>query len=217
MIRDLDATIKAVLLTGATPGSTLATAHITFDLPDAKWRTNLDALTVNCYVYDVAQNLEMRTEDPLVVRTGNTAARVMPPARIDCSYCITAWSVANTDAVLDEHHLLSQVLLVLLQYTTIPAALLQGSLVGQIPPYPTVIATMGGVIKTNPQFWTALNQELKPSLNYVATLAMQVNAVPAGVAMPNKVVITAGQQALPPPPPPTPGPPPGTVFIITEE
>jgi hypothetical protein len=216
MIRDLDATIKAVLQAGAVPGSTLATAAISFALPDAQWRNTLNTLTVNCYLYDIAQNLDMRTEEPLVVRTGNTATRVTPPARINCSYCITAWSTAQTDPVLDEHHLLSQILLVLLQYPTIPAALLQGPLVGQIPPYPTVVASMEGVIKNHPQFWTALNQELKPSLNYVVTLAMLVNGVPAGVAMPyNKVVVTAGQQGLPPPP--APEPPSATVFTILEK
>jgi hypothetical protein len=216
MIRDLDATIKGMLQAGAPPGDTLATAVINFDLPDATWRQHLSSLTVNCYLYDIVQNMDMRTDEPLIVRTGNTAARVTPPARIDCSYCITAWSIATTDAVLDEHHLLSQVLFVLLNYPTIPANLLQGSLVGQIPPYPTVVATTDGIIKNHPQFWTALNQELKPSLNYVVTLAMLYQGVPAGVPMPyNQVNIAAGQLGLPPPPAPLP--PSGTVFTLEEK
>ncbi len=216
MIKDLDATIQAVLKAGAAPGSTLASATISFDLPDSAWRQHLQGLTVNCYLYDVAQNLDMRTEQPLVVRTGNTAARVSPPARIDCAYCITAWSIANTNAALDEHDLLSQVLLVLLRNPTIPASLLQGALVGQIPPYPTVVALAGGVVKSHPQFWTALNQELKPSLNYVVTLALLVNGVPAGVPVPySGVVLTAGQQGLPSPP--APGAPPKTVFTVKEK
>ena len=97
MIRDLDDTIKAVLQAGATPGDTLATAAISFALPDAQWRNSLNTLTVNCYLYDITQNLDMRTHEPLMVRTGNIAARVPPPTRIDCSYCITAWSIAQTD------------------------------------------------------------------------------------------------------------------------
>jgi hypothetical protein len=215
-IKDLDATIKARLLAGAPPGDTLSTATINFDLPDANYRQHLSGLTLNCYLYDIVQNMDMRTEQPLLVRTGNTAARVTPPARIDCSYCITAWSIALHDAVLDEHHLLSQAMLVLLNFPTIPANLLQGSLVGQIPPYPTVVATTDGIIKNHPQFWTALNQELKPSLNYVVTLAMLYQGVPAGVPMPYADVnIKAGQLGLPAPPPPAPAV--GTVFTLEEK
>jgi hypothetical protein len=216
MIKDLDVTIITLLTNLAPAGSTLAGATISFDLPDADWRATLSGLTVNCYLYDVHENLEMRTHEPLLVRTGQTAARVPPPVRIDCAYCITAWSTATTDAVLDEHDLLSQVLLVLLQNPTIPKSVLQGSLVTSIPPYPTVIASVDGVAKNHPQFWTALDQELKPSLNYIVTLAVLVNDVPAGVPTPySSVVITAGQQALPPPP--APEPPSATVFTILEE
>jgi hypothetical protein len=218
MIRDLDATIRQLLTASAPSGSTLAGATISFDLPDAEWRSTLSGLTVNCYLYDIHENLEMRTHEPLLVRSGQLAARVTPPARIDCAYCITAWSPATTDAVLEEHDLLSQVLLVLLQNPTIPAALLQGSLVGQIPPYPTVIASVDGIVKNHPQFWTALDQKLKPSLNYIVTLAMLINGVPAGGPTPYaSVVITAGQQGLPPPPQPAPEPPSATVFTILEK
>jgi hypothetical protein len=217
MIKDLDATILQLLKTGAVAGSTLAGATIGFDLPDADWRGTLSGLTVNCYLYDVHENLEMRTYEPLLVRSGQTASRIAPPIRIDCAYCITAWSTAATDAVLDEHDLLSQVLMVLLQNQTIPAALLQGVLVGQIPPYPTVIASVDGIVKNHPQFWTALDQKLKPSLNYIVTLAMLLDPVPAAVPIPfGSVVITAGQQGPPTPPPPAP-PVSGPVFTITEK
>jgi hypothetical protein len=217
MIRDLDATIEKLLLTGAPAGSLLAGATIAFDLPDPTWRGGLSKLTVNCYLYDVHENLEMRTHEPLVVRNGPTAARVTPPVRVDCAYCITAWSLALTDAVLEEHDLLAQVLMVLLQNPTIPAAMLQGSLVGQIPPYPTVIASADGVVKNHPQFWTALDQKLKPSLNYIVTLAMLIDGVPAGVPTPyQEVVVTAGQLAAPIPSAPE-SPATATVFTVTEE
>lgn len=217
MIKDLDATILQLLKSGALPGSALSGATISFDLPDAEWRATLSGPTVNCYLYDVHENLEMRTHEPLMTRTGHNVTRVMPPVRIDCAYCITAWSTAATDAVLDEHDLLSQVLLVLLRNPTIPASVLQGSLVGQIPPYPTVIASVDGIVKNHPQFWTALDQKLKPSLNYVVTLAMLIEASPTAVPTPySSVVITAGQPGAPPPPEPQP-PASTTVITVTEK
>lgn len=196
MIRDLDATIGAMLKAGAAIGSALASATISFDLPDTAWRAALTALTVNCYLYDVRENLDMRTYEAIMSRSadGRQATRGAPPIRIDCSYCITAWSIATSDAVLDEHDLLSQVLVVLLRNQSINPAVLQGTLVGQIPPYPTVIASQDGIVKHHPQFWTALDQKLKPSLNYVITLAMPIETSAPAATPFGSVTVTAGQQ-----------------------
>jgi hypothetical protein len=185
MIRDLDDTIRELLETRAPAGSELAGATISFDLPDADWRAGLDQLTVNCYLYDIRENREMRTNELLLHRSGDgtRAVRRRPPARLDCAYCITAWSPATDESVLEEHRLLSQVVTVLLRNPTIPADVLQGSLVDQIPPYPTVIASPDGV-KNQPEFWGALDQQLKPSLNYIVTLAVMLDDEPVEAEMP---------------------------------
>jgi hypothetical protein len=184
MIRDLDVTIQSMLATLAPPGSVLASADVTFDLPDAEWRSGISSLTVNCYLYDVRENREMRTNERLVQRsdTGTPMALRQPPVRIDCTYCITAWSPADNESVLEEHRLLSQVLRLLLQNPTIPGSVLQGSLVTQIPPYPRVIAGPDN-IKNLPEFWGALDQQLKPSLNYTITLALLLDEEPPADAV----------------------------------
>ena len=41
MIRDLDITIQDDARNLAPPGSVLASADVTFDLPDAEWRTGI--------------------------------------------------------------------------------------------------------------------------------------------------------------------------------
>lgn len=176
MIRDLDLTIQELLETRAQVGSELAGADVVFDLPDADWRAGLGQLTVDCYLYDLRENAELRTQEPLLQRSadGSRAGRLRPPARVDCSYCITAWSTATDDPVLEEHRVLSQVLRIILANASIPADVLQGSLATQIPPYPTIIAAADG-IRTQPDFWGALDQQLKPSLNYVVTLAMMLD------------------------------------------
>lgn len=180
MIRDLDDTIRALLVQNAPPGSELAGADISFELPDAEWRAGLETLTVNCYLYDIQENFELRSKEPVLQRSPDAtrAIRRPPPVRINCGYCITAWSSATDESVLEEHRLLSQILRVLLRNPTIPESVLQGSLVGQVPPYPTVIASPEGV-KNQPDFWGALDQQLKPSLNYVITLAIMLDDLPA--------------------------------------
>jgi hypothetical protein len=179
MISDLDDTIGQLLNQRASRGSELAAADIDFAIPDAEWRSGLDTLTVNCYLYDVRENTELRTNEPLVQRSadGERATRRRPPVRIDCAYCITTWSRSSQASITDEHRLLGQVLVVLLKHPTIPSELLQGSLANQIAPYPTVIASPDGV-KNPPQFWEALGQQLKPSSNYVVTLALMLDEAP---------------------------------------
>lgn len=192
MIRDLDDTIRVLLETEAPPGSELASADISFDLPDGEWRATLTELTVNCYLYDLRENRELRTHETLLLRSadGTRAVRRRPPVRVDCAYCITAWSPATSESVLEEHRLLSQVLSVLLKNPTIPEGALQGSLATQIPPYPTLIASPDGV-KNPPEFWGALDQQLKPSLNYVVTLAYDLEPAVPEAAMPRVVTTVA--------------------------
>jgi uncharacterized protein DUF4255 len=196
MIRDLDDTVAALLKNHAPVGSLLAGAQIKFDIPDSKWRQQLNKLTVNCYLYDVRESSELRTFEPLTLRSADLqrATRMRPPVRIDCAYSITAWSVAQTDPVLEEHRLLSQTLLVLLQNRRIPAADLKGSMVNQPRPYPTVLA-MPDATKNMPDFWKALDQELRPSLNYVVTLGMWLDPVPALGRVVEQIVVEAANLA----------------------
>ncbi len=185
MIRDLDDTIKELLTQKAEPGSELSTAEIEFDIPDADWRNGIKKLTVNCYLYDVHENGELKNPEPWIQRSadGVRAARRQAPVRIDCSYLITAWSVKSNESIADEHRLLGQVLTLLLKHPTLPPGVLVGSLTGQPPPYPTVVASQDGM-RSKPEFWGALDQQLKPSLNYVVTLALFLDDEPSDLHPP---------------------------------
>ncbi len=184
MVRDLDSTLGVLLKQGAVPGSELAQAKICFDLPDATWRGELSEIghSINCYLYDVHENAELRSHEPLLQRQRSgdelRAVRRRAPVRIDCAYSITAWSPADKEAVLEEHRLLSQALVVLLKHPTIPREVLRGELANQIPPYPTVIAAPNGLEKHS-ELWSVLEHPVKPSLDYVVTLALMLDQPPA--------------------------------------
>ena len=172
MIHDLDATIKALLTRLAPKGSMLEGAKIEFDIPDAAWRAERLKPTVNCYLYDIHENRQLKVDEPIVARDakGNPLSWQMAPRMVDCTYCITAWSMAKHDAALEEHQLLGELLQVFLRLRTISKDDLQGALKSQRPPLPTILASQEGV-KNQAEFWHALDQRLKPSLNYVVTLA----------------------------------------------
>ena len=139
MIDDLNRTLKKLFQQEF--GAALP-FDLSFSIPDKNFKTVSNAkITLDCYLYDIRENRELRSVEPLLKRNSDgTIEKDFPPARIKLSYCITAWSPAQTipgaEPELDEHSLLSQVLVVLLKYPTLPAAALVGVLVGQVPPLP---------------------------------------------------------------------------------
>jgi hypothetical protein len=61
-----------------------------------------------------------------------------------------------------------------------PSGLRDLALRDDAPPMYTSIAQLEGVLKSPGEFWTALENQLKPSLNYVVTLTMDRQAMRAG-------------------------------------
>jgi hypothetical protein len=163
MIRDLSETLSALL------APALPSAEISFERPTDAFQPA--QTTVNLFLYDVRENLELRNNEPVVRRVGTVAIKEPPPVRLDCAYIVTAWPVGGTDLPLQEHRLLSESLRRLLRFPTIPPEFLRGSLIGQQPPLPTVTARPDGL--ANPaEFWTALGSRLRAALTLKATIGV---------------------------------------------
>src|SRR5688572_2720411 len=58
VLDDLDETIKTVLRERG--GLPTAEVDIAFDAPDREWSGRINRPTVNCYLYDIRENLELR-------------------------------------------------------------------------------------------------------------------------------------------------------------
>lgn len=172
MIRDLSLTLRSLLddpaLASAYPE--LAAAQVVFDRPAESF--NPAQTTVNLFLYDIRENLELRSSEPWLERQSGRATIHRPPLRVACAYLVTAWPVGGSELPLQEHRLLSQTLEVLARYPTIPAAFLQGKLAGQQPPLPMLAAQSDG-LKDPADFWTAIGNRLRPSITVTATLAME--------------------------------------------
>jgi hypothetical protein len=164
MIRDLSESLSALL----TPA---VQADISFDRPTDLFQPA--QTTIDVFLYDVRENVELRNNEPIVRRVGTEAHKVAPPVRLDCAYLVTAWPVGGSDLALQEHRLLSQALQRLLRFPTIPPDFLRGSLVGQQPPLPAVTARPDGL--ANPaEFWTALGSRLRAALTLRVTISVPV-------------------------------------------
>jgi hypothetical protein len=178
MIHDLDKTLKQLLegeLAHLNPAVT-----ISFDPPDATFSPSGPA--VDLFLYDIQEDLELRRNELLVERQDNgMAVKRRPPARVECSYLVTAWS---SDAE-NEHLLLGEVMKVLLRYQMIPKNLLQGSLANQALPLPTT-ALQPGRLQSLGEFWQAMGGKPRAALHYTVTLGVSLDKTP----LPTQPVVT---------------------------
>lgn len=175
MFIDLDDTIKYVLMQGGQLAE--LGVDVSFDIPDREWSQGIARPTLNCYLFDIRENRELRQHGvEQMAQTRTSIMRQRPPMYFDLTYLVTAW----TQAVEDEHRLLWLALHTLTRFETIPSSYLQGALADNTHPIHTRTAMADGVLKSPGEFWTALENQLKPSLSYVATIAVDRELFDAG-------------------------------------
>jgi hypothetical protein len=170
MISDLDEAIKKLLTTkGALAPSQV---DIKFEVPDREWSASLSKPTINIYLYDIRENHHLRGTEWGITKTkdGGTI-RKKNPSRLDISYLITVW--ANDAA--DEHRLLWNVIATLFRYPEIPADVLSGELLEQNYAIKTTTVQPDGLFNNPADFWSALDNKIKASINYVVTLELDTD------------------------------------------
>lgn len=175
MIAEMDETIRQLLLHEG--GFDTSDVDVSFELPNREWSTGISKPTINCYLFDVRENRDLRQSGMSMVGGGTPRAmRLREPMRVQLTYLITAW----TRQVEDEHRLLFQALYTLFRFPHIPDELRVGALRQQPNPLRTTVVQPDGVLKTTSEFWTALENYLKPSLSYTVNFTLDPAALPAG-------------------------------------
>lgn len=172
-IDDLSHTLETVLQdpSFATMFPELAAADIIFDRPVDPFTPS--KTTVDLFLYDLREDLDLRSNETTTTRVGQQVITHPAALRLACSYLVTAWPVGGADLALQEQRLLSEVLVVLSHYPTIPSAFLQGSLIGQDPPLP-MVALHPDALKNLAEFWSSLGSRLKASLTVTVTISVPV-------------------------------------------
>lgn len=172
MIHEVTESLEALLKQPGLPPP-LSDAAIRFDRPTDPY--SLDQTTVNLFLYEVRENLELRSNEPVKRRIGGASFIEPPPYRVACTYLVTAWPVDGPDLPKQEHQLLSQVLQLLAGTPTIPPAFLTPNLLLQEPPLPMLIVQPDG-IRNPAEFWAAIGNRIKPSLLLDVTVSLEVFA-----------------------------------------
>ena len=181
MIQDVDESLLTLLR--AEGSALLKRINISFRAPDKDFPNKVTPPAIDLFLYDVRENLDLRSNEFSIERTDKGTAKILPPAvRVDCSYLITAWSAADEPS-REEHRFLGEVMLALLRFPELPREYLRGSLADQALPVPT--ATLHpGRLQSLGEFWQALDGQPRTALNYTVTIAVQpALAVETGVVL----------------------------------
>jgi hypothetical protein len=195
MIADLDETIRQLLKEELPIRN--GEIEVSFQQPRRENSARWTKPTVNLYLYDLRENNVLRQHQWQRLagssnggdgRAGDRLAHLKrSPMRVDCCYILTAW--ANDPE--DEHRLLTRCLLALFRFPVLPNDRLVGSL--RNPAYEIQSRLASHDKLTNPaEVWGALDNELRPCVSYVVTLALDPWTEVAGPIV-RTVTLRSGQ------------------------
>ena len=168
MFADLDETIRHILIRDVPLD--LSEVDISFDAPDREWSGRLSRPTINCFLYDVRENLDLRATDFETARNNRngTSTSKRLPARVDATYQITIWARAPED----EHHLLWRVLAVLFRHPILAEDDLQGGLKDQVYETPARVIQPNQARANPAELWQSIDNRIRPALTYTVTLPL---------------------------------------------
>src|SRR4051812_38418410 len=170
MLADLDETLRG-LLKDELERHGFEGVDIAFDAPAREWSGQLSKPTVNLFLYDLRESETMRTSEWSRMTKDGRTFEGRPPMIMECSYAVTAW----TQAVEDEHRLLSQVLAIFNAYPELPQTALNGRLANGSQAAP-IKGRIGQGKGEKSDFWTAVGGQYKVSLDYVVRLSVESGA-----------------------------------------
>jgi hypothetical protein len=181
MLEDLDATLETLIkreFSSDVPSASTE-VHISFETPFQGAIAQKPAL--NFFLYDVRENLELRNAVGTWERQGDgKAIKRRPPARIDCSYLVTAWP-QNDEDIKTEHQLLGELMRVLLRFRQIPEVFWQDSLQDQ-PVLIRMISLRSSNLNSFGEFWQAMGgrdgTRPKVVLHCTVTIAVDIDDEP---------------------------------------
>ncbi|HWK25293.1 MAG TPA: Pvc16 family protein [Solirubrobacter sp.] len=166
MLADLDETLRGMLKTELERHG-FEGVDIAFDAPAREWSGQLSKPTVNLFLYDLREAEALRTSEWSRMQKEGRTFEGRPPMVMECSYAVTAW----TQAVEDEHRLLSQVLAIFYAYPELPQEAVHGRLTSPIK------ARIGQGKGEKSDFWSAIGGQYKVSLDYVVRLSVESGAM----------------------------------------
>lgn len=170
MLDDLDATLQALLTQNGNFGSEI---DISFELPSREWQGRLSRPAIDCWCFDVRENLKLRNPERQIQRNGNSSQITFAPRRMDLTYLVTAWA----RKVEDEHRLFWRALSVFKPITQLKPSQCQGALRYQTVDIPLTVADMSLTSVNFPDLWGVMDNQMHLGFTLLATIELDTQFV----------------------------------------
>ena len=167
MIYELNETLKELLIREMPVRK--GDIDIQFDLPKQEWSSRLSKPTLNIFLYDFLENIELRGSEQWT-QTDNddgTVSLHRNPVRINFYYLITSWA----KEIQDEQQLLSAALTTFLRQAIIPEDLLPESFQNQPVPIRLEVMQNKSLAKMS-DFWSTIDNDPHPGIRLTVTLTI---------------------------------------------
>jgi hypothetical protein len=166
MIQDLDKTLeKLIVERGKLNRNEI---DLSFEQPTGEWSARLNRPTLNCWCFDLRENVKLRSMDMTTVQQNNHAKIMMRPLRFDLMYLISAWA----RRIEDEHQLLWRALGALVQVPILDPDECEGGLRDQMFNIPLVVGNITDRMPSMTDLWSVLDNQMRLGFTLVVTLAL---------------------------------------------
>jgi hypothetical protein len=166
MIQDLDKTLeKLIYERGRLNRNEI---DISFEQPTGEWSARLNRPTLNCWGFDLRENVKLRSMDMTATQRDNHARIALRPLRYDLMYLITAWA----RRIEDEHQLLWRALGALVQVPRLDPNECEGGLRDQMFDIPLVVGNITDRMPSMTDLWSVLDNQMRLGFTLVVTLAL---------------------------------------------
>ena len=166
MLHDLDKTIENILVIEGNLNK--KEIDISFEQPTGEWAAHLRRPTLNCWCFDLRENLKLRGMERRVGRDNNMGQIAFPPRRIDLTYLVTAWA----RKIEDEHQLLWRALGGLKRVHKISPEDCEGALRYQQQDIPVLVADMSNIHTNMVDLWSVLENQMRLGFTTVFTVEL---------------------------------------------
>lgn len=170
MLHDFDKTLEKLLISEGKLDSN--EIDVSFEQPTSDWSSRLSRPTLNCWCFDLRENIKLRQPDRGYggQPNGNAIRIVSPPRRVDVSYLVTAWA----RKVEDEHLLLWRALATLKRVTSIEPSQCEGSLRYSEFSIPVTVADMSANPVNLVDLWSVMDNQMRLGFIMTATLDLDL-------------------------------------------
>jgi hypothetical protein len=168
VLQDLDKTIEKILVQKGNIAPNQI--DISFEQPSGEWSARLSRPTLNCWCFDLHENIKLRTVTPTVNRNGNQGQRIYPARRMDLTYLITAWA----SKIEDEHQLLWRALAALKRVPVIEPRDCEGLLRYQNHDVPLLVADTSSTNINLVDLWGVLENQMRFGFLLIATVELDM-------------------------------------------